>query len=442
MRTALPRLVVVLVVGLVSGKCIAQSQSGPPSAPPGTPGAHNSGSVPDSGNTPVNPSDSKKDKSGSKSQSITDLVIDLANPEPTSAVTPGAYRLKLINKLPMADYQITSKVTSNAIPPPIDLSGKQSQPTPSPSPENKALSPCQQQEALITQALNGAMCESQVAEKLGTVRSVLTATSCTDSEISAFQSDLADMTTRTDGNALPVVADGDELDVKIARDAFYTQAKASGKCQSETIGPPPNGLSGSTVASRPLGTWHFDFGKKQAQWLTYYGFNFTHNGDDSYYSKANQGSNPASYTITAEANRQSSNFSASIYVMRLPAEDGFTFKKILGWREDDWMGGLTAGLGFDFSNPTVFLGYGVGWGYNVIVTAGVEMQQVTRLKGQYNAGDVITTNLTPDQLVDSTYRPQAYIGIAIRLGSNPFNGSNSSKSSTTSKTTTSNKSGS
>jgi hypothetical protein len=444
MHTLSQRLVAILVVGLLCGQSIAQDngaggiqpalQAGPAITPPGTPPANGAGVVPGAG-AAAQPA-GQKTQSSSKPQSVTDLTVDLANPERMEAVTPGAYRLKLINKLPMADYEISSKVISNAIPAPIDLSGKQTQPTPSPT-QNPSCSPAQ---TAIVNTLKAAVCEQQVAQTLATVRSVLSASGCNDTEISGFQTDVADMTTRTDDNALPVVTDGDELTVTIVRGAFY--GASQGACGNVQAGPAPNGLPGVTIASKPLGSWHFDFGKKQAQWLTYYGFNFTHAGDQSFYSKSNEGSNPVSYTITPQANRHSSDFSASIYLMRLPAEDGFTPKKILGWRENDWMGGLTAGLGFDFSNPTVFLGYGIGWGYNVMLTGGVVMHQETRLKGQYNAGQVITTNLTPDQLVDSTYKPAAYIGIAIRLGSNPFSGSNSSKSSTNSKTTTNQNTGS
>ncbi|MGH8235589.1 MAG: hypothetical protein ACREXP_01055 [Steroidobacteraceae bacterium] len=82
-------------------------------------------------------------------------------------------------------------------------------------------------------------------------------------------------------------------------------------------------------------------------------------------------------------------------------------------------------MGFDFDSPTVFLGYGVGWGYNVMLTAGAIMHKEKRLKGQYDANDVVSENLTADQLLDSTYKPRAYVGLAFRFGANPFSSSGS-----------------
>lgn len=374
-----------------------------------------------------------QDNTNSKKSSIQDLTIDLAMPEPIAARAPGAYRLRLINKIPSAQYDITSNVTANAIPAPIDLSGSsKKQPTPKPE-----VDVCSSAEQTLDNQLDAAMCETEVAQAVSIAPSFLKAQGCSATAIKDYQDKLTALTVREDTDALPVVADGDALDVTVSRGAFFSKATSrSTTCTGESTAAAPAGATGLIVNARSLGGWHFDFGKKQAQWLTYYGFNFAKSRDDSYYSKSNAGSNPASYTITAQANRQSDSFSPSVYLLRIPAEEGFKgFGSLFGWHTSDVMGGVTAGLGFDFSNPTVFLGYGVGWGYNVMITGGVVMRQVTRLKGQYNVGDTITTNLTPDQFVDSTYKPQAFIGLAVRLGSNPFSAS-SSKSSTTSKSTT------
>jgi hypothetical protein len=220
---------------------------------------------------------------------------------------------------------------------------------------------------------------------------------------------------------MPALVAGDTLFVKVHRDPFHSTASAA----PQSCGFKPSQVKaengGMTVQDASDKKWTFTTGKLEAQWLTYYGFNFARGGDQNYFSKLSAGSTPAAYTITAEADRSGKSFAPSLYVFRLPAKTGLSQGRWLtGWRTEDSMGGLTAGLGFDFDNPTVFLGYGVGWGYNVVLTAGVLYHKEKRLKGQYNPGDVIAENLTTDQLLDSTYKPRAYVGLAFRLDSNPF----------------------
>ncbi len=416
---------------------MAVDAGGPGTAPVGTPPAiQNAPGAPST----VPASDEAK-AAGTAPQSLT---IDLADsPGGVFPRAPGTYKLRLINKLPNADYKVTSHLTSQAIPNPIDLSNV-TKPTPAPVQDRATVAPaCTAALTALNANLDAAMCEADVALIAQLAPSVLSSAKCDEQSKSEFLAQLDAKTTREDAEALPVVANADSLDVIVTRQAFISsQTGPNLRCRGETPGPPVPGISGTSVASRTVGTWRFEFGKAEAQWLTYYGFNFTKSGDDTFYSKTNSGSNPASFTITQEASRQNQNFSASIYALRIPAEDGFKASRIAGWKSNDWMGGLTAGLGFDFSNPTVFFGYGIGWGYNVMLTAGVVMHRETRLKGQYNPGDVITTNLTADQLVDSTYKPRAYIGVAFRLGSNPFSAPTNSKTTSSGSTTTSSKTGS
>lgn len=168
-----------------------------------------------------------------------------------------------------------------------------------------------------------------------------------------------------------------------------------------------------------------------SQWLTFYGFNYINSGDQTYFAKASGTTAPVTYTITPQANRNPWAFAPSIYFMWLPAKNfDNPLARAFAWRDtsSDVFGGVSAGLGFDTSNPIVFAGYGVGWGYNVMLTAGFVMHKEKRLDGQYMPGQVVTENLTADQLLQDTYRSRFYVGLAFRFGSNPFG---SSKPTTT-----------
>jgi hypothetical protein len=172
-----------------------------------------------------------------------------------------------------------------------------------------------------------------------------------------------------------------------------------------------------------------------SQWLTFYGFNFVNSGDQNFFSKQLGSATPVTYAITQETNRNPWTFAPSVYFIWLPAKNFDSWvARPFAWRDpsSDVFGGLSAGLGFDTSNPIVFAGYGIGWGYNVMATFGVVMHKEKRLSGQYIPGQVVTDNLTPDQLQQDTYRSRFYVGLAFRFGSNPFG---SSKSTTPAKAT-------
>ena len=177
----------------------------------------------------------------------------------------------------------------------------------------------------------------------------------------------------------------------------------------------------------------------------FYGANFINSSDQQYYSKTNAGASPATYTITAQTNRSDRQFAPSVSFMWLPSENfqcdtahffGGCLGRAFAWRGEtsDVFGGLNAGLGFgtnsDTSNPVAFLGYAVGWGYNLMLSAGVAMHQEKRLLGQYQPGQVVSENLTPDQLSQNVYRPSFYVGLQFRFGSNPFSSQKSGSSTT------------
>lgn len=163
-------------------------------------------------------------------------------------------------------------------------------------------------------------------------------------------------------------------------------------------------------------------GGTAGQWIVMYGFNFIDDDDRLYYTRErrNDAGAVTDYQVTRKRDSDGSVLAPSVYFMYLPTHTAGWLTP-LAWHNGVAFGGMAAGIGLDKSNPNVFLGYGVGWGNNVMVTAGLSYRQVKRLSGRYSEGDIVPQQLTTD-LETTTYKPAYYLGLAFRFGSSPFNG--------------------
>lgn len=312
---------------------------------------------------------------------------------PASRTVPaGKYIFEFSNLLPGSQYVFTPelKTMPPVLPPPLQVVSLTKPPTPAAG----LAPPCKSAITRIEAAVNEATAESEIVAIRAKLSADLKAASCSDAEIKTAAREVKEQTSKRHAETITIAA-GQMLTFKLSRV--------------------------ENQAAKIVGT--YEFKTEQAapgQWTTLYGFNYIDSGDERFYSKA-AGTTPPTYTVTALEDRQESTFAPSVYFMWIRNEnyEGI-WRRALAWRSDDVFGGVTAGLGFDFDNPTAFLGYGVGWGYNVMLTAGVVMHKEKRLNGRYSAGDVISENLTEDQLSEETYKPRLYVGIAFRFGSNPF----------------------
>lgn len=354
------------------------------------------------------------------------LTVDLSVPS-ICVRDAGKYTLRFVNRLPTASYTISSRVVSGTLPPALDMPTG-SPPTPAPSNKNPTdEQKCANAIAILKASLYNYICEAQVASLVATYRSQLTDGKCKEQDISKFGDYLSKLVELPEPDPLPALTNGDVVEIQVTR----AELKILGKAPSpNTCSADSRTIQGNsvTIPKRDLGPWQFNIGKLEAQWLTFYGFNFAPGGNEDYFSKTNSGTDPITYTVTRKASNHGSAFSPSVYFVRVPGEDGFAWGKILGWRSGDTFGGVAAGLGFDFDNPTIFLGYGISWGYNVMLTTGVVMHKENRLNGQYTDGQTIAENLTSAQLTEATYKPRVYIGLAFRFSSNPFKSSSNGSS--------------
>jgi hypothetical protein len=322
------------------------------------------------------------------------MEIAVGDPATPATMTVGAgnYVFEFSNLLPGVQYVFTPalKTMPPALPPPLTVVRLTSPPAAAAG----LASPCKQAIGKIEAAVNVATTESEIAAIRTKLDADLKAASCSEPEIKTTVKEVKDQTTRRHAETIAIAA-GTVLTFKLSRV--------------------------ENQAAKVIGT--YEFKTEQAdpgQWTTFYGFNYIDSGDQGFYSN-DAGTTPPTYTVTPLEDRQEKAFAPSVYFMWIRSENyEDKWQRALAWRNDDVFGGVTAGLGFDFDSPTAFLGYGIGWGYNVMLTAGVVMHKEKRLNGRYSEGDVISENLTEDQLSEETYKPRLYIGIAFRFGSNPF----------------------
>jgi len=144
------------------------------------------------------------------------------------------------------------------------------------------------------------------------------------------------------------------------------------------------------------------------EWIASYGFAFAPNRDQHFFSKTQAGAD-SMFQVTRKIENQKYDFIPAVFYAFAPTR----------WRGNFWSHSVAAGLGFDLSNPVVFLGYSGSFAQNVSVVTGAVMRKTRVLNGKYHSGDIVAENLTEDQLSEQTYRPAWFIGLSFRFGSAP-----------------------
>jgi hypothetical protein len=310
-------------------------------------------------------------------------------------VKPGVLRVRVLNVIPTAHYTIAweARTLGHAIPDPFSLAPGSGWSAKGLSPE--AVTACESAREAFKRETNGAKSEEVIAKLNSELEKRLNDVECPTDVVKADREafDKATIITLGDEN----LEDNQELTLRFTR-------SEKGNFEARDLF--------TITFSTPL--------KSAGTWLSLYGVNFIRGGDERFFASADAAPS-TTYTVTSFADRQENDFAPSLYFMWIkPRNYDSRLVRALSWNSRDVFGGLTAGIGFDFDNPTAFLGYGIGWGYNVMLTFGVAMHKEKRLNGRYSPGDVIADNLTEDQLSEETYKPRAYVGLAFRFGSNPF----------------------
>lgn len=141
------------------------------------------------------------------------------------------------------------------------------------------------------------------------------------------------------------------------------------------------------------------------EWRTLYGFTFVPDRDDRYSAKATD--TAGVFTVARDKDRRDGTFLPSIL-----------FQWARGGRRANWQNGLVAGLGFEETHPAILAGWGWTYRENITLTLGVAIHEQKRLAGKYHEDDPLAENLAADQLVETTFAPNAYVGVAFRFSTN------------------------
>jgi hypothetical protein len=305
----------------------------------------------------------------------TPLKADLATDPGTEQiiqVPPGDYTVLIVDKAPSKAYSVQVEVNFTPVPPLT--------PPPGGATARLVTDLCSRLEKDTT-ALRNSTDEKDVAGLVADIGQILKAGSCADSRKVMDAKAAVALTTQAVDDIAYTLAAGQDLKVTVSRDP------------------------GSTSK-----TWTFIFRTPGlGSWFSSYGFVFIPNRDQRYFSMLKSGTTDR-YLITRSANNSGSDFSPSLFYSWLPAS-----------REGKaWSLGASAGLGFDQSNPIVFVGPMLTYHQNISLVAGLVIQKQKRLNGMYSRNQEIGENLTGDQLTEQTYKPNVFFGLSFRFSSNPF----------------------
>jgi hypothetical protein len=309
------------------------------------------------------------------------LRVDLASgagSERTFQIQPGEYTVRILNKVPQFAYAIEVEASFTPIPPLAPPSGGAA----------KTISACQDlsdEAGLIRNATD----EKDVAESVAKIEGILAAGTCTDPGV-------LDRAKQALKNTFELLSDtyslenGQELKVIIRR------------------GTGDDAKSWTYIYRTPA----------RGRWFSSYGFVFVPNRDERYFSKPKEGED-GKFTVVRKADRLTADFAPSMFFSWLPREK----------EGSDWSFSWSAGLGFDQSNPIVFLGPMLTYNQNVSLVGGLVFHKQKRLNGIYSKNQPISENLTEEQLTEQTYRPNFFLGLSLRFNSNPFSTNSDSKPS-------------
>lgn len=146
------------------------------------------------------------------------------------------------------------------------------------------------------------------------------------------------------------------------------------------------------------------------RWEISYGFNFITQWffkEDLYYTKSDT---QGTFVITKEHNRRTVSYSPSIMFTYMPF-----YKDYSGWNF-----GISPGLGFDMSSPAVFLCFTTTFRQNLRMHVGLAYNRQYVLMGQYAENDVISEDLSREQLHEKQYMLNPFFALSFRFKENVF----------------------
>lgn len=305
------------------------------------------------------------------------LVLDLAKaaPQEESSFPTGPVEVLLLNCIPEATYATSWAVQRQPI---AQLTLPQQTVAPAQAGALAAADACTELDQAITELIASAD-ESQVAARAAVVREKRA--QCADPELGSEAERVLQSTQRR--ITLPVaLGRGDRGTLTITR----VSKAGESKTWTRVLDAPALG-----------------------RWLNSFGFNFVANDDEEFAAQTVTGQQNQ-FRITSDEDREDYDFRPAVFFTWVPG----------GW---DWTPaslGITGGLDFENGNVAVFLGPSLFFGDNLHLALGAAIHQVRRLRGEYDEGQILATQVAADQLTETTYRPSLFAGIGFRFDRSPF----------------------
>ncbi|MGI9040565.1 MAG: hypothetical protein ACR2HK_05575, partial [Gemmatimonadales bacterium] len=171
----------------------------------------------------------------------------------------------------------------------------------------------------------------------------------------------------------------------------------------------------NTTDNTGVKNWTVSYtGRSAGEWVTTYGFTFLTDfpwGSSNESFLAAETATQGRYVIEQNSTRERLRFVPTIFYTWHPAAGNISPGLSLGF---------SGGLGFDLSNPVVALGPTLVYRRNLSLHIGVAAARVDQLLGRYTVGEIITTNLTPEQLRESNYRLNPFVSLSFNFATSPF----------------------
>lgn len=319
------------------------------------------------------------------------LVIDLAlqgsETETRSVSGEGRVSLLIINKCPQGKYQVDTKLSSYSIPP-LDLPDQSTKSAKSvesrSAPEDSCIKLLKEFNSAYDQ-LKDEVEEAKIPIRFAAAKRVIRESTCGDS-----------IGRRNYDTALTELINTTKYEIEDPINLM------KGQQLTVTITKNPGELN------QQRWVVIFDTGER-GRWLVTYGFSFPFlfAKDEEYFSKATGND---TFKITQKNNNDIVKYIPSVFFHWLASDDETN--------DMSWSGAL--GLNLDVTNFAVFAGVSMLYNQNIGITAGLAVHQVKRINQQYKDGDVLKENLSEDQLNTTTFRPNPFVSLTYRLGSNPF----------------------
>ena len=307
------------------------------------------------------------------------ITVDLAKKDATISVDAGTYRIVLMNAVPGRDYWLHVGPSIALQIPALDAQvAKRAQAT-------VAQGECPPSVTEAAKSVIESADETQVRDRADVLRIALAQVELAKCEGAAAI--LA--ATQLSFAATPVVMVGD-------------------------------GVRQLEISSRAGGRWRVRLDSTgRGIWQTTYGFTFSPNRDQEYFS---QQTGDDEFSVRRKTrDERSLTFLPPVFFTWLYSSQAFA----------NVQHGPTIGLGVTAGTEGGRLAALGGWALrfnqNIGVVGGFGFYPHRRLDGQYQEGQVIKENLTADQLNHDSIRMNVFVSLTVRFGASPFGGSGAPK---------------